>query len=118
MGHTLCGPWKYPGLYPLTAEAKGIVNRMPLRAFNAQETMVWRKYFLMNDNNKTGKKNNSSDGLPIGMCIGIAIGTAVGAATHNIGTWLPVGLCLGLALAPALGHKNTDENKNGKDDKQ
>lgn len=70
----------------------------------------------MNDNNKAGKKNNSSGGLPIGMCIGIAIGTAIGAATHNLGTWLPVGLCLGLALAPALGHKNTDKNEKSTDD--
>lgn len=98
--------------------ARGIVNGMPLRAFNAQETMVCRRCFLMNDNNKTDKKNNSSDGLPIGMCIGIAIGTAVGAVTHNLGIWLPIGLCLGLALAPALGHKKTDENENGKDDQQ
>jgi hypothetical protein len=98
--------------------AQGTVNGMPLRVFNAQETMICRRCFLMNDNNKTGKKNNSSDGLPMGMCIGIAIGTAVGAATHNLGIWLPVGLCLGLALAPALGHKKTDDNENGRDDQQ
>ena len=77
---------------------------------NTQKTMICRRCFLMNDNNKTGRKNNSSNGLPIGMCIGIVIGTAVGAATHNFGAWVPIGLCLGLALAPALGHKNTEDN--------
>ena len=117
MGHALHSPWKHPGFYSHPAEAKGTLKWMPLRVFNAQKTLIYRRCFLMDDHKKTGKKKSSSAGLPIGMCIGIAIGAAVGAATNNLGTWLPIGLCLGFALAPALGQKK-DDHENGPDDKQ
>ena len=72
--------------------------------------------FLMSDNDKNGRKRNSSSGLALGMCIGLSVGTAIGAATQNIGTWMPVGLCLGLALGIAFN--KSDDSEESRSDKK